>query len=233
VLRNQQGRDAEAVAYYREALELEKRYLPPDHQDTLATEHNLAQQMAHHHQAAAAEPLFRELLATSLRLLGPDHDNTVNDRLGLAEDLTQQKRYHEAAAEALAALEAINRVAKDEERWAAYGWRYYGMAACLDGQSEAGLTALRRAQELEARQLSATDVHRLYTNVSLGRCLVALQRYAEAEPLLLESVPALVAASSTRSDRTQDGYRALRDLYAATGRTAEAAQWQSKLLPDD
>jgi len=233
VLRTEQGRDVESLAYYREALALERKYLPADHQDILTGEYNLAKQMAHNHEAAAAEPLFREILATTLRVLGPDHVQSYVGRLGLADDLIYQKRYHEAAAEALQAAEAIHRIAGDDDHWTAEGWGYYGIAACLDGQGDAGLAALRHARELQARQLPTADIHRLYTSVSTGRCLLALRRFAEAEPLLLDAVPALASGAGAQSERAKTGYRALRDLYAATGRSAEAAQWQSRLAPGD
>ena len=52
------------------------------------------------------------------------------------------------------------------------------------------------------------------------RGAVGETRYAEAEPLLLQSVPELEGTRGVKSDRTQSGYRALRDLYANTGRAA-------------
>ena len=70
------------------------------------------------------------------------------------------------------------------------------------------------------------------TDVQIGTCLVSLQRYAEAEPLLLKSVALLESERGTSFDHTQTGYRAMRDLYAGSGRAAEAAKWQAKMLPD-
>jgi hypothetical protein len=67
--------------------------------------------------------------------------------------------------------------------------------------------------------------------VQIGTCLVALHRYAEAEPLLLRSAPILEKDRGARFDRTQAAYKALGELYANTGKPAQAAEWQSKLAP--
>jgi hypothetical protein len=62
--------------------------------------------------------------------------------------------------------------------------------------------------------------------VQLGTCLFARGNDAEADPLLLNAVKVLEGFRGTGYDHTQAGYRALRDLYAHTGRPAEAAPWQ-------
>jgi hypothetical protein len=91
------------------------------------------------------------------------------------------------------------------------------------------LTALRR---LDARRLAnsgANDPRKLSIDVRIGTCLVALHRYAEAEPLLLATVAALENARGVKVYSTRGGYEALRDLYAQRGRTADAQRWQTKL----
>ena len=92
------------------------------------------------------------------------------------------------------------------------------------------IVALRVAK-LRRAGVDANNWRTQLTDVKIGICLVALKRYAEAEPLLLRSVQALEAARGASHDHTQAGYRALRDLYAATGRPDLAAEWEHKLLP--
>jgi hypothetical protein len=47
--------------------------LGPDHPDTLATRHNLAQWQGKAGDEAGAATAFEDLLADCLRVLGPDH----------------------------------------------------------------------------------------------------------------------------------------------------------------
>jgi tetratricopeptide (TPR) repeat protein len=231
VLRYNQGRYAEAASYMREAVEIRRKYLPSDHPDMLDAEYNYAASLERNHQAGAAEPIFRELLASYQRTLGPDHEDTLMARQGVAHNLLTQKRYEEAAAEALPAAEGMSHAVGDDHDWTQTAWGVYGVAACLGSQSEAGLTALRRVAKLRRNSTTANNWRTSISDVQLGVCLVALGNDAEAEPLLLTAVKALEGFRGTSYDHTQAGYRALRDLYANTGRAAEAALWQKKILP--
>ena len=231
VLRYNEGRYGEAAAYMREAVEIRRQYLPRDHPDMLDANYNYAASLERNHQAGAAEPIFRELLASYQRTLGPDHVDTLLARQGVAHNLLTQKRYQEAAAEALPAAVGLSRAVGDDHDWTQTAWGVYGVAACLGNQSEVGLTALRRVAMLRRNGANANNWRRAISDVQLGICLVALGNDAEAEPLLLSAVKALEAFRGTTYDHTQTGYRALRDLYAHTGRAAEAALWQKKILP--
>jgi tetratricopeptide (TPR) repeat protein len=231
VLRYNEGRYAEAAVYMREAVEIRRKYLPRDDPDMLDAEYNYASSLERNHQARAAEPIFRELLTSYERRLGPDHEDTLIARQGLAHDLLTQERYAEAAAEALPAAEGLSRSVGDDHDWTQTAWGVYGAAACLGGQAEAGLTALRRVAMLRRNSTTANNWRRSISEVQLGICLVALGDDAEAEPLLLNAVKALEGFRGTSYDHTQTGYRALRDLYLNTGRADEAAMWQNKILP--
>jgi tetratricopeptide (TPR) repeat protein len=233
VLRYNEGRYAEAAAYMREAVEIRRKYLPRDDPDMLDAEYNYASSLEKNHQAGAAEPIFRELLASYLRTLGPDHADTLMARQGIAHNLLTQKRYHEAAVEALPAAEGMSRAVGDDHDWTQTAWGVYGVAACLGGHREAGVTALRRVVMLRRNGTNANNWRTSISEVQLGICLVALGDDAEAEPLLLNAVKALEGFRGTSYDHTQAGYRALRDLYANTGRAAEAALWQKQILPGD
>ena len=109
-------------------------------------------------------------------------------------------------------------------------WSIYGSAACLGGQGDAGLDTLLRVAA-QRKQSDADSRHLHSTQVRIGRCLVALGRYAEAEPLLLEAVASLESERGAKYENTQAGYQALRDLYKGSGRLAEAGKWEAKVLP--
>jgi eukaryotic-like serine/threonine-protein kinase len=224
-LRHDQGRDAEALPYFREALRISRKYLPPDHPYLLDAEYDVAASLEYNHQAAAAEPTFRELLASYERILGPGHKDTLMAQQGLAHNLLAQQRYAEAAVVALPAAQGLSRLIGDENSWTEVAWGVYGLAACRSGQGEAGLAVLQRVAIARRKTFAESDWHIPSTNVQIGTCLVVLKRYAEAEPLLLDA-----KSKDKWAGRIEAAYEALRDLCAATGRPAEAAEWQSKII---
>jgi tetratricopeptide (TPR) repeat protein len=230
-LRHDQGRYAEAAAYMEQALEIERRKFPPDHPDLLDAEYNYAVTLEQAGRAIQAEPVFRKLLASYRRILGPDHSDTYGAQQGLAHDLLSQKRYQDAADEALPAAQGLSRTLGDSDDWTLTAWSVYGTSACLAGHGDEGLAALRKVAAVRVTQRIADDWREVSARVQIGSCLVALGRYADAEPLLQQSVPILEALRGPTSERTQAGFRALRDLYANTGRLSEAAVLQKKMLP--
>jgi tetratricopeptide (TPR) repeat protein len=226
-LRHDQGRDAESLEYLRQALEIDRKYLPADHPNLLDIEYDYAAALEFNHQAAAAEPLLRKILEAYRRILGPDHKDTRMAQQGLAHNLSAQHRYAEAAAEALPAAQGLSRVLGDENSWTQVAWGVYGLAACRSGQEQAGLEVLQRVAAIRTKLKQDWLVSS--TNVQIGTCLVAMKRYGEAEPLLLNAISSLEKTKEKWAGRTQAAYEALRDLCTATGRTTEAAHWQSEI----
>jgi tetratricopeptide (TPR) repeat protein len=230
VLRYNEGRYAEAATYMRQAVEMRKKILPRDHPDLLDAEYNYAASLEKQGQVTAAEPVFRELLASYERVLGPKHIDTLMAAEGVAHNLLKQGRYAEAAALALPAAQGMSAVAGDDHQWTQATWGVYGVAACLGGQGDAGLAALRRVAGFRRSGADVNDWRTQITDVEIGTCLVALRRFAEAESLLLGAAATLEAGRGAAFENTQEAYRALRDLYAGTGNMAESARWQGKLV---
>jgi hypothetical protein len=61
----------------------------------------------------------------------------------------------------------------------------------------------------------------------LGACLSALQRYAEAEPLLQGSYATFKARFGPQHKRTQPVIRYLMNLYEAWGKPEKAAEYRA------
>lgn len=66
-----------------------------------------------------------------------------------------------------------------------------------------------------------------------GHCLAKLDRYAEAEPLLLEGQRVLNETFDETDERTQAVVRWLVQLYDAWGRPDQAARWREQLSIGD
>ena len=83
--------------------------LGPDHPDTLATRHNIADWTGRAGDARAALELFTALLPDRQRILGPDHPDTLTTRANIAVWTGQ-------AGDARAALELFTALLPDRQR---------------------------------------------------------------------------------------------------------------------
>ena len=63
----------------------------------------------------------------------------------------------------------------------------------------------------------------------LGDCLVALGRFREAEPLILESYVNIQKQLGDSHTATEAAARRIPKLYEAWGKTDEAEKWRKKL----
>jgi tetratricopeptide (TPR) repeat protein len=224
------GRYGEAVVYARYAVDLARRTLRPDHPDLLAFETTYAGALANIHQGAEAEPLFRHVIAAERRVLGATHKDTLLAQLLLADDLIDLHRDAEARELALSTARLLEPLLGADNMYTLTAWQEYGTAACNDHEEQAGLEALRRVETTRRRVLPAGSWVIYRAELGIGVCLYRAHRYAEAEPALLDAVAGLEAARGPKHRRTQEAYGDLHDLYAAMGRSDEAARWSGKLI---
>ena len=82
----------------------------PEHPDTLASRHNLAQALADLGWPEEAEAEHRAVLEAWTRVLGPEHPRVLTGRANLAQVLADLGRPEEAEAEHRAVLQARTRV---------------------------------------------------------------------------------------------------------------------------
>ncbi len=224
VLLGNLGRYQESAATAREALSIAQQFLPPDHPDVLAHEQTYAMTLLNLHDPSRAEPIQRDIVARSSRIRGPSHIDTLVAQVQLGETLIDLRRYGEAEALLKQAATSIEHVQSSETRYATGAWSDYGIAACSGNDAAEGLAAVERVDVIRARTLPENDWHRPATKGDIGLCLERLHRYTEAEPILLRAAADLEAARGPHFYRTQLTYKALRELYDATGRGAEAAR---------
>ncbi len=231
VIVGDQGRYAEAAEFGRQAMVAAREKYPADHPHLLNIETAYANTLAALHQNAAAETLFREVVAAQTRALGPEHKHTLLSKLALTSNLMAQGRPGEAAETALPVARALEALLGADNQYALSAWNQYGTAACGSHQEQQGLAALHRVAAARQR-LYPPGTWTIYsTQMGIGLCLYHLHDYRASEATLLPAVSGIETARGASFNRTQDGYRALRDLYTALGRTDEAARWSAKILP--
>jgi hypothetical protein len=89
---------------------------------------------------------------------------------------------------------------------------------------------MQRVAAARERLLPATNRWNYVAQIGVGLCMAGLHRYAQAETMLLAAARGLEAVRGARFHWTQVSFKALRDLYAATDRPADAATWASRLV---
>jgi eukaryotic-like serine/threonine-protein kinase len=230
VMMGELGRHAESAAYGRQALTVARQTLPAGHPDLLNFETAYATSLIGINQRAAAEPLLREVIAAQTRLLGADNKATLLTRLALVDVLVHTQREAQAAADALPVARALESLLGADNSYTLSAWNQYGGASCNSHHEEQGLEALRRVEAGRRRTYPAGSWPIESTALSIGQCLAHARKFAEAETTLLAAVAGLEAARGSSFNRTQDGYRALRDLYLTLDRPDEAARWSHKVL---
>jgi serine/threonine-protein kinase len=229
VLLVNQGRYPEAAAYSRQALTAARETLPADNPAVLNIETAYANTLTTLHQSAEAEPLFRHIIAAQTKVLGPDHKHTLLTKLALVADLMDQHRDEEAAALALPVAHSLEALLGADNLYAMSAWNQYGSAACNSHQEEQGLAALRRVATARQRIYPAGTWVIFSSKLGIGVCLFRMRQYVESESTMLAAVAGLETARGAGFNRTQDGYRALRDLYSTLGKADDAASWNAKL----
>jgi tetratricopeptide (TPR) repeat protein/predicted Ser/Thr protein kinase len=229
ILMGEHARYTEAAEYGRQAFELARQTFPADYPDLLNIETAYANTLAALHQSAAAEQLFRQVIDAQTRLVGPEHKHTLLTKLALIADLMDQHRQGEAADMALPVARSLDKLLGADNLYALSAWNFYGGAACGSHQEEPGLAALRRVAAARQRIYPAGTWVIYSSQLGIGVCLFHKRQYAESESTLLAAVAGLEAARGASFNRTQDGYRALGDLYSTMGKADDAARWNAKL----
>lgn len=229
VLQADLGHYQEAAQFGRQALAAARETLPADSLVLLNIETAYANTLTTLHQSAEAEPLIRHVIAAQTKALGPDHKHTLLTRLALVADLVDQHRNEEAAAMGLPVARSLEALLGADNLYAMSAWNFYGGAACGSHQEDQGLAALKRVAAARQRLYPPGTWVISSSQLSIGVCLFRMRQYGESEATLLAAVAALEAARGANFNRTQDGYRALHDLYSALGKADEAARWDAKL----
>jgi hypothetical protein len=100
----------------------------------------------------------------------------------------------------------------------------------MDGGNPQGTEPLlREGLEISRKGLPPGHWQTAVAESVLGRCLISLKRYDEAEPLLVESYPIIKSNFGDRDRLTQRALSRIIDLYEAWGKPDKAAEYRAML----
>jgi len=154
-----QAKYADAERLLRETLDMQRRVLGSEHQDTLWSTQVLAESLRAEGHLLDAEKLQRETLSIRERVLGPEHPDTLGSMEVLAVTLDMLHRYPEAAELYRKAIDVQKRVLGPDHPATASSKYDLACNFALSGRRDQAVATLRDAVEhgLSARTASAID----------------------------------------------------------------------------
>lgn len=220
----------EAEVLLRDALDIRREVFGNEHPAVATGLHNLALMLHLRGEYENAEPMYAEALQIRRRALGTDHPSVANTANNLANLLVSTGRFAEAEPLAREALET--RRAKLPDNHPRIAGSLLVLGRILLGQDDAvsAEPLLRQALAISTRKLPAGHRQVVTAQMELGSCFATLERFDEAETLLL----AAYANMNKESVQSKDGslisklLERLVDLYTARGNLAEAARFAAQ-----
>ncbi len=207
---------------YRESLEMNRK-LWESHADIATGMSNLAFVLDSNGDRQAAIRMLRDSVEMRRRVQGPDHPDVAGGETSLAYWLTSTGDYREAGRLLDEAL-AIRREALGPEH-PRVGATLATRANLLVAERRYDAALGEATEALRILRLNLPEDHwqvAMTKNIQ-GAALSGLGRYAEAEKLLVASLPAL--SGSPIPDLPRSGRARLASLYAAWGKPEEAAKY--------
>jgi eukaryotic-like serine/threonine-protein kinase len=230
-----QAKFVEAESLHREAFELKKRILGAENPATVGTMNNLALTFLDQKKFAEAEALYRQVVEIITRLSGPEARGIFPANQGLAKSLIGQDRLAEAESILIPTVTGVQRV---------LGPTHPGSLQC---QEDLGAVYLRQGKLNEAEatlretlagrmKADATGWRVAATRSILGDTLAAAKRFAEAEPLLVESYEELRRQGANIPTVKRFEKRAaerLHQFYRNSNQPEKAQAWQQTMVENN
>jgi serine/threonine protein kinase/Tfp pilus assembly protein PilF len=231
-----QGRFADAEALYRKVLEVRRKTMSVEDPDFVASLNSLALDLWLQGKSSDAAKLLREALA-AYRPAQPDALlATLNNNLGRA--LLDQEEFGEAQPILAQALAMRQTILPPDHRDLAITLANLGRLLCAQQKYAQAEAMYREALPIyEKTSRGARDWPLASARVGLARALVGLQRWSDAEALLLQAEPVLAnspGAGVGSHERCRLMLIALYDAWdhaePGLGFSAKRKHWES-LIP--
>lgn len=216
--------------FYRRALEVCGRTLPPGHPETMSTMFSLAVVEVKLGDFAAARPLYEESLAMREKSLGPDHPYVGESLSNLAMLLTRTGRYAEARPLQERALRIVERSqGPDHSRVQEVRMDLARLLQKL-GDLEGSFSLLQKVSATNERVLGPDHPELGRSLNELGDIEVQLGKLPEAEQHYARSLAILEKAYGPGHPDTSRSLVGLGDLRLLQGRLADAEDSYTRAL---
>ena len=224
------GDYAAAEPLYRQALDLSRRVLGPEHPDTATALNNLASLYKSQNRYADAWPLYQQALAVNEKALGPDHLSTgvsLNNLGSLLDDLGRYAEAEPLYARGLAIREAVLGPAHTDT---AQSLSNLGMVYSSQGRYAEAAPLLERARTVRETALGPEHPDTALSLTNLASVYDCQGHFAEAEPLYARARAIYEKALGPDHPTTAQSLNNLGVLLKNLGRPAEAEPLLARAL---
>ena len=227
VLEDDRQRPAEALAVFRQALDIRRELLGPRHIQVIFPQGNISAVLAKLGQEDEAIAMSRQYLVDLAALLGDRHPTMAEAKGHFGLLLMRVGRGEEAEAEGRDALERMRRAFGYQHT--AVGWQLGNLAHTLlaNGKLEEAEQTMRAALEIRRNAMpggpESPMLGRLMSDI--GVIVARRGRHAEAESLLLAGHAMIRRQVPEEHNDAKHARALLASFYGETGRPEEAAKY--------
>jgi len=225
------GKHEKAAILLQGAAEVQDQTGRPIDEASLKVMNNLASSLFSDRRFEEAEPVCRNVVDHAAELYGEDNARTLSAMNNLAMTLYALKKLPEAEAILRRTVEGRRHVLGNNDRRTAMSIYNLGLILVDEGKDEDAEAPLREALTILGDQLPEDDWIPANIRSYLGDCLAGLERFDEAEPLLIKSYGQLKSRLGESHPRTQEALDRIISAYNAWGKQKEAEKWLAKVPP--
>ncbi len=233
-IRHEQGEYPDAERHYREALDVMRGWYGGSHHRTASVLIMLGRSLVFQDRHAEAKGLLEEALAIQERVFGLDHPRVASAINELGSIALHQGRFDDAEA-AYRRMEVIYRNAHPNGHYLV-GIALSNLASVSMARAEYGvaLPLFRQAIGIYSETLSPEHPNVGIARIKLGRCLLRLGRFLEAERESRSGYELLSRQASPSVSWLRSAREDLAAIYEALGDAEKAAMMRqaSELLDD-
>ncbi|MDX2039503.1 MAG: tetratricopeptide repeat protein [Isosphaeraceae bacterium] len=230
------GKQSEAESLARETLERRVRVFGRENPATLVSFNIMSYVLMRQGKPADAEPIMKEQIAISRKINGDSHRDTLTYTYNLGRLFIEQKKAAEAEPLIAEVVEKATKSLGLEHPITLSATSQLASLMNARNQYEPALALLAKIEPT----LRASDLPESATNLGLlltrkARALIGLQRFADAEPALLEAREIPRKSQGENAVATGNATLALITLYElwhaaepTKGFDAKAAEWKAR-----
>jgi eukaryotic-like serine/threonine-protein kinase len=223
----ERGEYESAERLYREVLELYVVTYGEKHRRVAMAMDNLAKTLVAMGRMEEAKPLLKNSLLMFRELLGDDHPSVATLYYSIADFYYRNGELEKAEENFQTALQIDQRLFGDAHPNVAYDLLGLGRVYLARGDADLAEAVLRDVYKIWNESYSSE--HWLTAKVAglIGSALTELNRFEEAEPLLLESYSVIRANFGMHNKRTKSALERIIEFYESWNRPDRAAYYSS------
>jgi len=222
---------ADAEELFREILPSEERASGSEHRTPLLLRSNIAVLIERQGRLEEAEAWRRDVLERRRKSLGETNPDTLESWVYLSRLVRRQNRLDEAEPLFRETLDVCRLALGREDRKTVRWIKEFSEFLLQRHKPEEAEPVLREALDVTTRRSPPAPGFRLELQLALGKCLVMLEKFQQAESVLTATFNGLRETAGLDDGTTQDVIQTLVGLYESWNKPDEAERYRAMVQP--